>query len=141
MPFCHIRLSAPKPSKLPTVLNTIGDHIRKRRLELGLLQREVADRLSVKVDTILNWEHNRTAPTLRCLPGVIAFLGYDPSDDNPRTLGEKLMKYGKSCGMSQKEMASRIGIDATTLSRLERDKGRCFDTVLKKVHDFLNTHE
>lgn len=43
--------------------------------------------------------------------------------------------------MTQKELARQIGIDPSTLSRLERDKGRCFDTVLKKVHDFLNTHE
>lgn len=50
-----------------------------RRLELNLLQREVAQRLGVKTDTILNWEHNRTTPTLRYLPRVIAFLGYDPS--------------------------------------------------------------
>src|SRR3990172_1919944 len=43
--FCQIRLTAQKPTKLPTVLNTIGDHIRKRRMELEMSQSQLAERL------------------------------------------------------------------------------------------------
>jgi transcriptional regulator with XRE-family HTH domain len=137
LPFCSIRLTAPKPTKLPTILNTLGDHIKKRRLELGLLQREVAEQIGVGTDTILNWEHNRTRPTLRYLPNVIAFLGYDPYQSIPKTLGEKVLQYRKCCGINQKELARQMGIDPTTLSWLEREKGRCFTSISEKVFAFL----
>lgn len=52
--------------------------MRKRRLDLGLLQREVAARLGVTESTVTNWELNRTSPKIRFLPGIIALLGYDP---------------------------------------------------------------
>jgi len=62
----------PLPRSYPQVLTTIGDHLRKRRLDLGLLQREVAERLGVDKTTITNWELNRTTPALRFLPPIIA---------------------------------------------------------------------
>ena len=82
MPFCHFQLTAEKPSCLPypAELNTLGDHIRKRRLDLGLTQREVARKLGVTESTIWNWEANRSSRQLRFMPKIIAFLGYDPHD-------------------------------------------------------------
>ncbi len=42
LPFCHaeLRASKPKSFRYPTRLNTLGDHIRSRRLDLGLFQSE-----------------------------------------------------------------------------------------------------
>jgi transcriptional regulator with XRE-family HTH domain len=140
LPFCSITLTAQKPAKLPTILNTIVDHIKKRRLELGLFQAQVASILGVDESTVTNWEKNRTSPTLRSMPKIIDFLGYDPMPRHSETLGEKLLQYRKSCGLSQKELAKRIGIDPATLSMLEREKGRCLTLVLKKVAAFLETH-
>ena len=49
MPFCHIQLTARKPPSpaYPRELKTLGDHLRKRRLDLGLLQPDVALELRV----------------------------------------------------------------------------------------------
>jgi transcriptional regulator with XRE-family HTH domain len=140
LPFCSIQLTVPKPTKPLPILNTVGDHIRRRRLELNLVQRELAERIGVEVDTILNWEHNRSTPTLRHLPKVIAFLGYNPLIKKPETLGEQALQYRKRCGVSQKELARQVGIDPTTLSRLERNQGTCFPSVLRKVSTFVNAH-
>lgn len=137
LPFCHITLSASKPTKLPTVLNTTGDHIRKRRFELGLFQRQVAELLGVDECTVTNWEKHRTKQQLRLIPKIIEFLGYNPLGQDPENIGERVFQYRKCCGVSQKELAKRIGIDATTLSRLEKNKGRMFPSVLKKLTDFL----
>lgn len=41
----------------PQELLTIGDHIRKKRMDLGLLQREVAAKIGVAESTVWNWEH------------------------------------------------------------------------------------
>ena len=44
----------------PEELNTIGDHLRRRRLVLKLLQRQVADQIGVDKASIYNWEGNRS---------------------------------------------------------------------------------
>lgn len=59
-------------------MKTVGDRLRRRRLELGLLQREVAERLGVDEATVYNWEGNRTTPAQLQWPQIIAFLGYVP---------------------------------------------------------------
>jgi transcriptional regulator with XRE-family HTH domain len=67
----------------------LGDHLRKRRLDLGLLQAEVADRLGVTESSVTNWELSRTEPELRFLPGIVRFLGYTPWSVD-RSIGERL---------------------------------------------------
>src|SRR5712691_9206342 len=66
---CHVRERA--ASVYPRTLRTLGEHLRTRRLELGLLHCEVADRLGVDRSTVTNRELNRTSPALRFLPRVL----------------------------------------------------------------------
>jgi len=91
---------------------------------LGLLQREVGQRTGADETTIYNWENNRSSPSLYFLPKVIKFLGYNPYKDKPKTLGEKLLSYRKNLGMTQKELAQKLGVDPSTLARWERSEGR-----------------
>lgn len=134
-----IDLTVKKPfcSQYPQSLRTIGDHIRKKRLDLKLFQQEVAKQIGITESTLLNWEHNRSTPTVQYIPRVIAFLGYDPFANSPMTLGEQLMKYRQYRGLNQKQLAKQIGIDPTTLSRLERSKERYKQRIVRKVSEFL----
>ncbi|MBI2618779.1 MAG: transcriptional regulator [Ignavibacteriales bacterium] len=105
---------------------------------MKFLQKDVARVIGVDETTVYNWERGYTSPTLRYVPRILDFLGYDPAPAEPRTLGEKLLKYRKDRGITQKELARRIGIDPTTLSRLERTSSkRVFRSVLLKVEDSL----
>ena len=54
---------------------TVGEHIRKKRMDLGLLQREVAEIIGVTESSIWNWEHG-TEPELQYKSSIIIFLGY-----------------------------------------------------------------
>jgi DNA-binding XRE family transcriptional regulator len=54
---------------------TVGEHIRKKRMDLGLLQREVAEIIGVTESSVWNWEHG-TEPELQYNPRIIKFLGY-----------------------------------------------------------------
>jgi DNA-binding XRE family transcriptional regulator len=109
LPFGDHRLRSARPldREYPTELRTIGDHIRKRRLDLGLLQREVALRIGVDKTTVYNWEAGRATPSLRGLPAVIWFLGYDPADpeatpeERTRPLGKSRAAFDSTCPASQ----------------------------------------
>lgn len=70
--------SAARVVRIPTQPQTIGDHIRRRRLGLKLFQRDVADQLGVGQTSVFNWEGNRSGPEIRYMPAIIDFLGYDP---------------------------------------------------------------
>ncbi len=67
LPFSHITLKTQKPlaSAYPQTLKTIGDHLRKRRLDLNLLQKEVAQKLGVCDPSIYNWENNLLTPSMK----------------------------------------------------------------------------
>jgi len=53
---------------------TIGDHLRKR-LDLGLFQKDVAVFIGVDICTVTNWEKNKGEPQLRFIPKITDFLG------------------------------------------------------------------
>ncbi len=71
-------LRSAKPTPYPDVPETLGDHLLKRRHELGLLQKHVAASIGVNSWTLANWEKGYTSPKLRSWPGIIEFLGYGP---------------------------------------------------------------
>jgi transcriptional regulator with XRE-family HTH domain len=80
LPFCSATLKIKRPINpaYPKTLVTIGDHIRKRRLDLGLKQVHVARALGVSATAVTGWEKNRREPNPSFIPKIIAFLGYTP---------------------------------------------------------------
>ena len=125
LPFCKIELKAARPLSLPDYpnkLNTLDDHIRKKRLDLGLLQKDVANIIGTTESTIWNWENNYVSPSLSNIPKIIEFLGYIPFDTSNKTLKDKIIIYRKLLGISQEKFACIIGVDPSTLGHWERGK-------------------
>ena len=58
---------------------TIGEHIRKKRLDCNLKQSGIARIIDVYEATIWNWEHG-SEPKVKHVPGIIKYLGYVPFD-------------------------------------------------------------
>ena len=106
MPFCHLAWTAPKPDPkrhlYPLEIKTLGDHIRKRRLELGLTQKEAAKAIGVEVTTLRNWEMSRTVPRTKYVPAAIRFLGYTPNE-RPASFGDRLRMSRRSAGLAQRQ--------------------------------------
>lgn len=50
-----LRATKPKDSAYPQQIKTLGDKLRARRLDLGLLQKDVARMLGVTEDSVINW--------------------------------------------------------------------------------------
>ena len=143
-PFCHVTLSAIKPKNraYPSELKTIGDHLRKRRFDLGLLQKQVAAQIGVTTCTIMYWETNRVSPAIRFIPLINGFLGYDPQAAESRqaeSLAQKLQVQRKLFGLSRKKLAAILGIDQSTLAGWERGEHCPTKKSLKLISTFLRS--
>lgn len=126
MPFCQVSLSAQKPPdpRYPQEFRTIGDHLRKRRLDLRLGAKEVARTFGVRRDTYYGWEYGRFNPRNHRFSQIIDFLGYTPGDLLQPFCGEILRKFRQLHGVNQKKLAAILGINHVTLYFLEHDKQR-----------------
>jgi transcriptional regulator with XRE-family HTH domain len=138
LPFCCFSLKAKKPqsNQYPKSLSTIGDHLRKKRLDLGLLQREVALLLGSTECSVYYWETNRTTPTLTYLSAIVKFLGYCPYDP-AWSPGETLAMARQYRGMTQAAMARLLGVDPATLARWERDERQPLRLYRKRLEEVL----
>jgi transcriptional regulator with XRE-family HTH domain len=88
-----------------------------------MLQSKAAAQLGVTAETLLLWEKDRAAPTVRSYPAIFRFLGYRPGRD-PTTLAERIKAKRKELGLPLKEAAKLIGVDEGTFSRWESGEWR-----------------
>jgi len=116
LPFCHFETKAAKPKseRYPKQMNTLGDHIRAHRIDLGLFQSAVAVQIGVHELTITNWERNATEPEVQYIPAIIRFLGYDPLAAGT-SFSESLAASRRARGLTQKRLARELGVDPTTI--------------------------
>ena len=139
LPFSRCEKTAPKPHPdgYPSHPVTIGEHLRKRRMDLGLYQAEVARRLQVSNDCLCYWENGRNVPRLYQYPSIIAFLGYYPFDHETSTFGGKIKKYKYEQGLSNEKLAKVLRVDEGTVANWERNKRlpltRSMDKVLSVI--------
>jgi len=141
LPFCRLTLNAAKPKDAcyPSGLNTLGDHLRARRLNLGLFQKDVASRIICTVDTITNWELNRCQPEIQYIPRIIEFLGYDPIDvGQNEPIGQRLRKHRQRMGLSLKQTAMLLETDASNLQHWETGRHRPTKKSVALICEFLS---
>jgi transcriptional regulator with XRE-family HTH domain len=123
---CHFTLLAkvPPSKAYPVSLVTLGDLIRKRRLDVKLLQKDVAGVLGVNTMTVNNGEKVRCAPILRLIPRLAEFLGYEPTSSEAPTCGAAIKRYRQMRGINQKKPAENLGVDQSTLAKYGADKNK-----------------
>ena len=136
LPFGRIELKGQKSKPFSDSPKTLGEHLRKRRFELGLFQREVAERLGVDPHSVTDWEKDHQKPEVRFWPAIIAFLGYDPHPQ-PRTLSERLWAKRRMLGLSVAAAAARLGVDEGTYSRWEHELRQPLGNHVRLVARFL----
>jgi site-specific DNA recombinase len=132
--------SAGRVIRIPTEPQTVGDHIRRRRLDLKMLQREVAEQVGVDTTSVFNWEANTASPEIRYMPAIIEFLGYNPLPE-ANGWGERLARQRTSLGLPQKDAARKIGVDPSTLARWERGEREPTGVFLERVKRSLKSEE
>ena len=61
---------------------TLGEHLRRKRVDMGLTQAQLAQTLEVGWQSVQRWEHNHRPIRPSSRAKVVAFLGYDPALDH-----------------------------------------------------------
>ena len=132
----------PLSGAYPKHLVTLGDHLRKRRLDLNLFQKDVAAMLGVDTMTVNNWERSRCGPTLQAMPSIVEFLGYSPFPvtQNPSII-EAIKAYRLMHGLSQKKLATILRIDPATLAQWENGTSKPGATLKKRLVGCLSTSD
>ena len=138
MALLPIVLIGSKPSRIPQNLFSIGDHIKKKRLELKLTQLQLAKLIGVKEESIYNWEKNRSKPKIYLLPKIIEFLGHVPFELPRETIGDKIKSYRKEKGLSQRKLAKLWGVHQTTIRDWENGKHTPIGKMKKRIFEILN---
>ena len=118
----------------PPKLKTIGNHIRKRRLDLGLKQKEVSRIIGVTRAMISAWEMNPVEPAVKHIPKIIAFLGYVPFERG-ESLGQRITVYRKTLGLSHYQLAKKLGVAPCTIMNWEHNRVK---NVEKKIRPYLD---
>lgn len=119
---------------------TLGEHLKKRRKELGLLQREAGERMGVTKETVANWEKDRTKPVPSQFKPVVAFLGYDPTPA-PTSLAERFEAKRRGLGATLDQVAQYLGWDEGSLRRYLKGEWRLTADRKEALQRFLVLHE
>ena len=122
-------------------MTTIGDHIKKARLDRGLTQKQLAAQIGVDPFTILNWETGATNPKLRCMPAITQFLGYQPFPVQPDApLYTRLKAYRQELGFTWEQLAKLLKLNVSTIQKWEAGKSKePTQETLEKVDHFLKS--
>jgi len=121
LPYTRVTLKSliPKPHDYMPI--SLGEHIKKMRLQLELLQKDVARQLGVSLWTVINWENGLSEPPVRAMPAIFQFLGYNPFP-KPKTVSQRLLAKWREKGWSIKEAAGLLGVDPGTWASWERGR-------------------
>ena len=107
----------------PETPRTLGEHLRKVRLDRRLDQRKVAQVIGCSKASLLNWEKGRAEPEVRFLPAILAVIGYDPRPA-AKTFAEEVRREREGRGLSQEAFARLIGVDPSTVAGWEHGRHR-----------------
>ncbi len=137
LPYYRWSLTAGRPIRgYPGQLEHLGHHLLRRRLDLGLQQKQAAEVLGTGAWNLRNWETNRHEIEIRFMPAVIAFLGYDPLP-KPRTRGEAVRHARTVRGWSRRKVGRAAGVDEATVRRIEADTPGLARKPLQRVMETL----
>lgn len=101
----------------------MGEHLKRARLDRSIRQREVARSIGCRPAALGSWEKGRVAPDVRFWPAILAYLGYDPRPE-PAGFGGRIRAAREAEGLSERELARKLGLDPGTVDAWERDQVR-----------------
>ncbi len=143
IPFARYADTVERPKKpdYPYHPVSVGDHIKKRRMDLSILQKDVADQFGISLCTISNWENNEGEPQVNYFPAIIAFLGFLPLSIDTSTLGGRIKLHRYQQGLNHEDMGKLLGVDGTTVGGWERNEHVPHPKLLRVLNKYLNQNK
>jgi len=133
----HLRAKIPD-HRYPKELETIGDHLRKRRLDLRLRQKDLGALVGVAKPTVDAWENRCTRPEGPVLRKLVEFLGYEPDEAvSPTTLVRQLTELRRELRLARSEIAEMLGMSYEALWAWETGRRRPRGRSISILRDFL----
>jgi transcriptional regulator with XRE-family HTH domain len=123
----------------PECPKKIGEHIRKRRMDQKLFQRDVAGIIGVTECTINNWENGEIEPETKYIPMIIYFLGYTPFECPGDILG-RLSYFKRIKGLTFRGLGELMGRDHEQLADWLRSQKKPNPRNLENINRFLLKH-
>jgi transcriptional regulator with XRE-family HTH domain len=97
----------------------------------------VAELLGANENSVWNWENGRSSPALRFIPAIIGFLGCVPDAIHGRTLGERILAFRQLHGLTQDQLAARLGVDPSTIASWEQGKHQPSGSLQRRLDRIL----
>lgn len=138
MPFSQLDVLIPKPrghgyTEEP---QTVGNHLRNKRLILQLEQTQVAELLGLNYRTYASWEIRGVKPDWKYFPKIIQFLGYNPFQPDT-TISGKVKMCCILKGVSKLELSHLLGLDVRRLKDWEDGISKPKPEVQKRLRQIL----
>jgi len=145
LPFCHftLRVGSERITEfsltglgLVRSPKTLGEHLRNRRLRLGLRQKDAAARLGTMREVYERWERDVREPVISEWPSVLSFLGRYPFSIHA---SDDLVLGARRClGADQKRLAKMLGVIHQRLRRWEHGTERIPANVERRLRALTN---
>lgn len=126
---------------------TIGQKIKATRKNAGLTQKELAQKMGLSFQSIAQWENDLRKPKIETLKKIAdalecpidTFTVDDLSEEipSPELISKKIHDCRTAAGLTQQELAEKIGLDGATIGKYERGILRPKSETLKKIADVL----
>ncbi len=135
---CSSKIYLTQVKGYPANPKSIGEMIRKRRLDLNLSQVGAAGIIGGNEMTVVNWEKGHSSPRIHHMAKVTEFLGFNPFD-NGATLSQRLVNHRQALGMTQKEFSCQIEVNQSTLAHWERGEREPESLFLARLEEIFYT--
>ena len=90
VPIPKVSLHRRQMRGAPTEPRTLGEHLRVKRIDMGLTQPQLSEMLRVAWQTVERWEHNYRTIRPASQANIVAFLGFDPLPENREPLADSI---------------------------------------------------
>lgn len=139
LPSSHFKQSFSKAAarNYPQNPETIGEHLRKQRIDRGLSQAELAEIFEVSADCITYWENNRSNPQITYYPKIHQFLGFCTANFDESKFCDFIKSYRWENGISCKELGFLLKVATSTVRGWERGVSLPRKKMRLKLADFF----
>ncbi len=140
MPFCYFTLKASRTAlRFRNLVHkgfilkpeSLGQHLRSRRLLLNLTQEQAANRLNTLREHYERWERDEVAPTASFWPRLIGFLGQYPG--TAQTPADWVLKARRLLGLSQYAFGRKVQAVAENIRKWEHGVSEPPSAMLAKI--------